>query len=126
MIREEAITALRPRLDLTKATNEVEQFQNTVLRPILKVQNELMIELAKDYVHRTFKSFNALKVSVQKQLIVQASKRNHKIRSMLIYTGIGLLTREELSLYLQHRAEFNKRIISMGTERVISQIDLLF
>jgi len=64
--RDEIVLALRPELNLAAASGSVEAFQNDVLRPILKFQNEFLMIAAGQYVKKYHKTFNALKKSIRR------------------------------------------------------------
>lgn len=124
--RDDIVKQLRPELGLGRSVSEVEEFQNQVLRPILKFQNDLLISLTKYYLARHHKNFNALKTSAQETVLIQASKQDPELRNQLIYPVVSLLTEDELVTYHTHRAELNKRIAQMATERVRSQMERLY
>lgn len=126
MNRDDMIKDLRPALQLKQGLSEVERFQNEVLRPILKFQNDLLLMLTKHYLNRHYKNFNALKSSAQETILIQASKQDPEFRNQMIYPVVSLLTIEEIKVYHLHRAEINKRIAQMATERVRSQMELLY
>jgi hypothetical protein len=124
--RDEIVRNIRPELQLMPCASEIETFQNNVLRPILKFQNELLLAICKAYVHKYQKSFNGLNAKAQEQLVKRAMKQDPEIRSTTINVVAGIFTSEEYETYLENRAEHNKRIVGMATERVISQLTLLY
>lgn len=124
--RDHAVLQLRPNLALANCQSEEEQFQNHVLRPILKFQNDALIALSKHYIERHHRNFNALKQSAQETIIVRASKQDPEFRNPLIYVVVALLSQDELTLYNTHRASFNKRIVQMAVQRIISQLESLY
>lgn len=123
--RDEIVKPLRPILSLSESSTTAETFQNTVLRPILKFQNELLVEAVKHYCHKQNKTFRALKATVQQQFIKQAAKQDQELRSLMINLVVALFTIGEFQQYAENRPEYNKRIVQMATERVLSQLDLL-
>ena len=123
--RDEVVKPLRPVLTLGESVSEIEAFQNKILRPILKFQNELLIAAAKHYCHKQNKAFNALKVTAQKLFLKQAAKQDQELRSLMINLVVALFTIDEFRQYVENRPEYNKRIVQMATERVLSQIESL-
>ena len=106
-------------------TTETEFFQNTALRPILKFQNELWLQLFQQYIVQNSKDFANKKLD-QKTLFVQNSlQKDIKFRSLNIGIVVGLMTTDELQQYFKNQSEYNKRIISMLVERIISQLQML-
>lgn len=124
--RDQVIMTLRPELALGNCKTEEEQFQNQVLRPILKFQNEVIIELCKNYITRHYRNFNALKQSAQETLLIRASKQDPEFRNPLIYIIVALLSSAELKLYNANRASYNKRIVQMALQRILSQLERLY
>ena len=53
--RTTQLTQIRPMLDLAEATTEIEQFQNGTLRPILKFQNPLILQLFRNFIAQRFR-----------------------------------------------------------------------
>ena len=124
--RDTVVTEIRPQLSLQPTKGEIEGFQNEVMRPILKFQNELLILLAKQYVNKYHKSFNALKQVNQESIIIQASKQDPEFKSFLIWPVVGLMSSTELAFYSAHRSELNKRISTMAAQRIVSQLERLY
>ena len=124
--RDTVVTEIRPLLSLQPTKGEIEGFQNEVMRPILKFQNELLILLAKQYVNKYHKSFNALKQVNQESIIIQASKQDPEFKSFLIWPVVGLMSSTELAFYSAHRSELNKRISTMAAQRIVSQLERLY
>ena len=110
----------RPLLSLKKANSEEEIFQNEILRPILKLQHELIITLAQEFL----KSRNITWEKVQEQDPFQwlniHIKRDIPFKNQLIGMVIGQLSKNELDEYLTFQKEMNKRIINMMTKRIDS------
>ena len=124
--RDELVLHIRPKLTLQEGTTEEEHFQNIVLRPILKFQNELLLSIARDYLQRHRSHFNLLKRSAQETVIHQAARQDPELRNGFIYPIVSLLSIEELAFYQQHRSELNKRIVQMAIQRVQSQLERLY
>ena len=124
--RDTVVTEIRPLLSLQPTKGEIEGFQNEVMRPILKFQNELLMLLAKQYVNKYHKSFNALKQVNQESIIIQASKQDPEFKSFLIWPVVGLMSSTELAFYSAHRSELNKRISTMAAQRIVSQLERLY
>ena len=123
MNREDKIKACRPHITLKelKNTSDEEQFQNQVLRPILKFQNELLIKLFLSNCNTykiNFKEFNNLE---KYEYIENIFKKDFKIRASFIGTVVALFTIEEFQKYSLNQQLYNKRIIQMLTERLKNQ-----
>lgn len=126
-IRDHFITTLRGETlgKINSQTSEEELFQNQTLRPILKLQNELYIELFKNYILKNKAQFSQFKVEKKLDYIENSILNDNKFRNLLIGTSIGLLQIEEYKLYSKNASALNKRIIFMLIERLKSQVQLL-
>ena len=97
-----------------------EKFQNEVLRPIIKMQHELIIA---SFEHHLI--LNKIRISEQsdsqkKDLIQKIFKQNNRLKTDLIALIIGLFTLEEYLGYLSLTSQINKRIYSIIHMRIIS------
>ena len=97
-----------------------EKFQNEVLRPIIKLQNELILSCFEYYLRRVkvdIQKFN----DVQKTDFIEKSfKRDAQLKAALRSLIIGLFTLEEYKDYLNMTSQLNKRINSIIQKRVSS------
>ena len=123
MNRTDKIKACRPYITLkeSKNTSDEEQFQNQVLRPILKFQNELFIKLFLSNCRAykiNFTKFNSIE---KYEYIEKIFKKDFKIRASFIGTVVALFTIEEFEKYSVNQQLYNKRIIQMLTERLKNQ-----
>ena len=124
MNRADKIKGCRPHIDSkeSKNTSDEEQFQNQVLRPILKFQNELFIKLFLSNC-KTYKiNFTEFNSEEKHDYINHMFKKDFKLRASFIGTIIALFTLEEFEKYSVNRQIYNKRIIQMLTERLKNQM----
>jgi hypothetical protein len=110
----------RPELFLKKANSEEEIFQNETLRPILKLQHELIITLAQEFLKSRNVTWEKVKEKDPFQWLNINIKRDIPFKNQLIGMVIGQFSKNELDKYLTFQKEMNKRIINMMTERIIS------
>lgn len=110
----------RPLLSLTIANSEEEIFQNETLRPILKLQHELIITLAQEFLKSRNVTWEKVKEKDPFQWLNINIKRDIPFKNQLIGMVIGQFNKEELDKYLTFQKEMNKRIINMMTERIVS------
>jgi hypothetical protein len=110
----------RPKLFLKKANSEEEIFQNETLRPILKLQHELIITLAQEFLKSRNVTWEKVKEKDPFQWLNINIKRDIPFKNQLIGMVIGQFSKNELDKYLTFQKEMNKRIINMMTERIIS------
>jgi hypothetical protein len=98
-----------------------EHFQNTVLRPVLKFQNELLCRITIDAVRTLNPAFNDQPERKQKQFITAALTANAALRNTLLGIVIGMFDEEQLTPFLADRKELSKRIQSILQVRVLEQ-----
>ncbi|WP_413998376.1 glyoxalase [Flavobacterium sp. W1B] len=101
-----------------------EMFQNQVLRPILKLQNELFIASFNNYISKYKGDFYSQSVEKKLATIENAIQKDIKFRNALKGMIIGLFTTDEYLLYIKNSSSLNKRMMSMLIERLKSQIQL--
>ncbi|MCY1662669.1 glyoxalase [Chryseobacterium sp. SL1] len=118
---------LRENLSLTTFENssETELFQNNVLRPVLKLQNDIFMQIFRDYAMRKMSDFTSLKNEQKINFTEQSLQKDIALKNTFIGMTIGMLTPEEITVYLSDSKSFNKRIITMLSERIKSQIDVV-
>ncbi len=118
---------LRENLSLPTFENssETELFQNNVLRPVLKLQNDIFMQVFRDYAVRKISDFSSLKNEQKINFTEQSLQKDIALKNTFIGIAIGMLTPEEITVYLSDSKSFNKRIITMLSERIKSQIEAL-
>lgn len=101
-----------------------ESFQNEVLRPILKLQNDLFIASFINYLSKNKIDFTTYSIDKKLVSIENAIQKDIKFRNALKGIIIGLFTIEEYSNYIKNSSSINKRMMSMLIERLKSQVQL--
>ena len=96
-----------------------ERFQNLVLRPIIKFQNDLLIEVFRNYVEKHKSVFYDLALEKRMVYIENAIQKDMK-KGMII----GQFTVEEYGIYIENSSALNKRMMNMVKERLLSNIQL--
>ncbi|HEX9827142.1 MAG TPA: glyoxalase [Flavobacteriaceae bacterium] len=102
-----------------------ERFQNVTLRPVIKLQNELFIEVFKNYVSKHKNVFYELSLSKQLDYIENAIHKDMKFRNSLKGMVIGQFTIEEFDIYIKNSSALNKRMMNLVKERLVDHIQLL-
>jgi hypothetical protein len=110
---------------ISDTTSKEELFQNRTLRPILKTQNDLFIEVFKNYALKQKNVFYSLSPDKKNVYIENVIQKDIKFRNSLKGIVIGLFTIEEYNDYIQNSSSLNKRMMNMLIERLKSQV-LLF
>lgn len=101
-----------------------EIFQNEVLRPILKLQNDLFIASFHNYINKYKRDFYSLSVEKKLTIIENAIQKDIKFRNALKGMVIALFTVDEYNLYIKNSSSLNKRMMNMLIERLKNQIQL--
>lgn len=101
-----------------------ESFQNEVLRPILKLQNDLFIASFKNYITKYKSDFYSQTTEKKLAAIENSIQKDIKYRNALKGMVIGLFSADEYSIYIRNSSSLNKRMMTMLVERLKSQIQL--
>tara|TARA_Y100000385_G_C12714990_1_gene476166 strand:+ start:160 stop:540 length:381 start_codon:yes stop_codon:yes gene_type:complete len=99
-------------------TSDIERFQNEVLRPIIKMQNNLLVAFFKNYIKNNKIKFNTLKAKVQENKINTILTKDINFKNILIGSIIGHLEENEIEIYFKYKTEINKRIIQIIKQRL--------
>ena len=121
MQRSKQLTALRPNIPTIieeQTVSSQERFQNLVLRPILKLQHELLVALFTHYVHKHKSVFAELSDLKKQAFIQQAIQRDSKFRNLLVGTIVGQFTVEEYQQFIQDERRLTKRMMDMCMKRL--------
>ncbi|VXC03907.1 Glyoxalase [Flavobacterium sp. 9AF] len=109
---------------ITDLSSTEEKFQNLTLRPILKFQNDLFIEVFKNYALKQKGTFYTLTPEKKMVYIENAIQRDIKFRNSLKGIVIGMFTISEYKEYILNSSNINKRMMNLLIERLKSQIQL--
>ncbi|MCD2258867.1 glyoxalase [Psychroserpens luteolus] len=101
-----------------------ECFQNATLRPIIKMQNHLLILVFRNYIEKRKNVFYDLSLTKQLAYIENAIHKDMKFRNSVKGMIIGQFTVEEYELYIQNSSALNKRMMNIVKERLVSNIQL--
>lgn len=109
---------------VTDQSSSDEVFQNEVLRPILKLQNDLFIASFVNHVAKNKIDFSTFSVEKKLAMIENAIQKDIKYRNALKGMIIGLFTTDEYEQYIKNSSSLNKRMMGMLVERLKSQVQL--
>ncbi len=102
-----------------------EAFQNATLRPILKLQNDLIVQIFQNYIKQNKISFNDFSVDKRISAIETIITKDIQLQNTLKGIVLGLFTSDECVFYSNTISSSNKRIRAMLIERLQSQLQLL-
>ena len=109
---------------LNSETLSDEIFQNQTLRPILKLQNDIYLEILKNYISKSKLNFSNFSIEKKMQFIENSIQKDINFQNILKGITIGLFTMDEYFTYSKNSSNLNKRLMSMLIERLKSQIQL--
>lgn len=120
--------SIRPSLDpilLAGELSPLEYFQNKTLRPILKLQHDLIIAMTNQYLAKKKNVFYDLEFLKKEQYLTEQLLGDKQIRLELNGIIIGMMTPEEYAFYSTNSSELKKRIKAMMLQRIFSDMDSL-
>lgn len=99
-----------------------ELFQNMVLRPIIKMQHDILVYRVKSYFASKKVVFHLMDKKKRVVALESAFKNDNPFKKEIQGMVIGQLNSEEFRQYLQTEKSFNKRIIQMVKNRMIDSV----
>jgi len=100
-----------------------EDFQNSTLRPIIKLQHELLLVYIKEYLISNKKRFKEISNLKKIEILTLIFKNDNSLKTELNGIIIGHFTTDEFFIYCTNKTEYNKRILAMIRQRITSVID---
>lgn len=110
---------------ITPTTLPDESFQNKTLRPVILLQNDLLLEAFRNYVQKHKNVFYEMNVEKRLNYIENAVQKDIKFRNSLKGMIIGQFTIDEYRFYITNSSALNKRMMNLVKERIQSNIQLL-
>ena len=110
---------------INNQSSSEEIFQNKTLRPILKTQNDLFIQVFINYAVKQKNVFFSLTPEKKMIYIENVIQRDIKFRNSLKGMIIALFTLEEYAEYIRISSNLNKRMMNMLVERLKSQLQVI-
>lgn len=126
--RDLQLLRLRPEISsavISENMSRDERFQNKTLRPVAKLQDELFVEVFRNYIFKHKNVFYGFTVEKKMRFIENAIQRDIKFRNSLKGMMIGQFTLEEYEIYIQNSSALNKRMMNIVKERIFSNLQLL-
>ena len=117
---------IRPILDLDIADGiktPEEKFQNETLRPILKMQHDLICSMVLHYFKIKKNVFYKLSQEEKPKYIKDKLLTDKMIKYQLTGLVIGMMTQDEIDYYISNQSPINKRIQSLLYQRIMSIVE---
>ena len=133
--RDSLLLRMRPEIPSAKITPTMsadECFQNKTLRPVVKLQNDLLLAAFRNYVAKHKNVFYDLTIEKKLDYIENAIHKDMKFRNSLKGIIIGHFTLKEFEIYIQNSSALNKRMMDIVKERLkdnlmyFEHVNLLF
>ena len=125
--RPNDLRRIRPEIKKTQQfanTGAEERFQNETLRPILKLQNPLFIDVFHQYIEKRKGVFYDLGLEKKLAYIESSLIKDQKFRNLVKGMVLGHFTVAEYRQYALHSSALNKRMMNMVIERLKDQVQL--
>ena len=125
--RPNDLLRIRPEIKKTQQFANMspdERFQNETLRPILKLQNPLLLVVFHNYIEKRKGVFYSLGLEKKLNYIENSLNRDQKFGDSIKGMVIGLFTMEEYNAYSRNSSALNKRMMNMVIERLKDQVQL--
>ena len=116
----------RPNINLTNRREvhlKTELFQNEVLRPILKMQHDIILKTFHNHIEKSSIKWTQLIQIKKLKCVNDQLSKNLQIKHLIIGLIVGHLNDLEINQYLRNTKEYNKRIILMAKQRIQSTIN---
>lgn len=125
--RSNNLLSIRPLIPSAKVYDTMsseEAFQNKTLRPIIKMQHDLLVAVFKNYIVKHKNVFCELSLEKQLDYIENVIHKDMKYRNSVKGMIIGQFTTDEYVLYIENSSALNKRMMNIVKERLVSSIQL--
>ncbi len=103
-------------------TTAIEKFQNEVIRPIIKMQHQLLVQLFINYLKNRKVDFDFYSIDKKVSKIQSILKTDLMFKTLVLGCIIGQFSVDELKYYLAKAPEFNKRINRMIMQRLMNSV----
>lgn len=125
--RDERLLSIRGEIlgNVNEQSSSEEAFQNRTLRPILKLQNDLFVQVFINYAIKQKNVFFTLSPEKKLAYIENVIQKDIKFRNSLKGIIIGLFTIDEYAEYIKNSSNLNKRMMNLLIERLKSNVQML-
>ena len=123
--RNQKLLNIRPDIlstTINENMSDDERFQNMTLRPIVKLQHDLFIEVFKNYIDKHKNVFYELSLEKKLDYVENSIHKDMKFRNSVKGMVIGQFTTDEYKHYILNSSALNKRMMNIVKERLLSNI----
>ena len=116
---------IRPSVVTLPSSSDFEKFQNQTLRPVIKLQHDLIIELFHQIITNK-KLFLEELSEIKKQILIKTLFENDtQFKTAITFLVVGQLTLDEFVFFMKNRKELSRRICQMCKSKLLRQIGLI-
>ena len=108
---------------IKEGTSELEYFQNITIRPIIKMQHDLLILSLSNYLKKRKIIIEGLSENQIKDKINAIINKDIQYRNICLGFIIGHFSSKEYTYYINHSSEINKRIIKIIQKRFLDSLN---
>lgn len=103
---------------INDGTLKVEEFQNSTLRPVIKMQNDFLLKFFKYNLKKKNINFSELSLIEKKEKIHSILSKDNNFKRTIIGSILAHFTSEELEYYFENSNELNRRILQIIIQRL--------
>ena len=107
-----------PSIQIKSNSSTEEKFQNDIIRPIIKLQHDLIVCNFTHFLARKKVDIVAFNENQKSDYLQKLFKTNTELKTELRSLIIGLFTLEEYKEYLKLKPQLNKRINTIIQNRI--------
>ncbi len=107
---------------LQEGTSEIESFQNTTIRPIVKMQHHLLLISFKNYLQKRKIDFENYSEKEKLNQINSIFTKDIAYKNISLGFIVGHFSIQECDLYFKYSSEIHKRIIKIIQQRIQDSI----
>lgn len=107
---------------VNKGTSEIEKFQNEIIRPIIKMQHNLLIGFFKNYLQKRKIDFSILTEREKRSKVSSIFKTDNNYKNITLGFVLGQFSMDEFNVYTNNSSEINKRILQIIAQRIKDSI----
>ena len=96
------------------------------MRPILKLQNELIIQLFRHFLQKRKVRLQGLSPEQGNEWIANSIRKDNRLRNLLLGLVIGQFTPQELDTFFAIEMEARRRTFDLLIQRLQSQMAALY
>ena len=108
---------------IKEGTSELEYFQNVTIRPIIKMQHDLLILSLSNYLKKRKIIIEGLSENQIKDKINAIINKDISYRNICLGFIIGHFSSKEYIYYINHSSEIHKRIIKIIQKRFFDSLN---